>query len=151
MLLVMYKHILIPIDDSKLAQKAVRHGIALARSINARVTGFTAMAEYRIPSEAQLTARNIVSIAEHERRSAKKAQAILGRLARRAKAAGVKCATEYAIDDRPDQAIATAARKHGCDLILMVSHGRSGLSALINGSQTRGVLAKTTVPTLVYR
>lgn len=147
----MYKHILIPIDDSKLADKAIKNGIALARSINARITGFTAVPEYQVPSETEMMARRAISLMEHEKRSAKKAKAILGRLARRAGAAGVKCATDYALADRPDEAIAKAAEKHGCDLILMASHGRSGLSALINGSQTRGVLAKTTIATLVCR
>jgi nucleotide-binding universal stress UspA family protein len=147
----MYKHILIPIDDSKLADTAIKNGIALARSMQARITGFTAMPEYQPPSETEMIARRAISLPAHEKTCAKKAKAILGRLARRASAAGVQCETDYVLDDRPDQAIARAAEKHGCDLILMASHGRSGLSALINGSETRGVLAKSKVPTLVYR
>lgn len=147
----MYKHILIPIDDSKLSGKAIKNGLALAHSMNARITGFTAVPEYRIPTETEVAARRAISLFEHEKRSAKKANAILGRLARRATAAGVTCATDYAVDDRPDEAIAKAAKKHGCDLIVMTSHGRTGLSLLLNGSATRGVLAKSDVPTLVYR
>lgn len=147
----MYKHILLPIDDSKLAAKAIKDGIALARSMNARVTAFTAVPEYRIPSETEVMARRAVSLVEHEKRVAKKAKAILGRVSRRAAAAGIDCATDFTLNDRPDEAIAAAAKKHACDLIVMASHGRSGLSALLNGSQTRGVLARTAVPTLVLR
>jgi nucleotide-binding universal stress UspA family protein len=147
----MYKHILIPLDDSKLSRTAIKNGVALARSIKARVTGFTAMPEYRLPTESEVMARRVVGPEEHGKLCAKKAKAILGRLERTAAAAGVKCDTAYSLADRPDEAIAAAAEKGRCDLILMVSHGRSGLSALVNGSQTRGVLAKTKVPTLVYR
>lgn len=147
----MYKHILIPIDDSKLSEKAIKNGIALARSIRARVTGFTAVPAYQSPSETAIVSRTAASLADHNKRSKKKADAILGKLLRHARGAGVECDTQYALSDRPDDAIVAAAKKNGCDLILMASHGRSGLSALLNGSETRGVLAKTTVPTLVYR
>src|SRR4051812_33893752 len=121
----MYKHILIPIDDSKLAEKAIKNGVALARSMKARVTGFVAMPEYRLPTEADVVARRIIGPDEHNKRCAKKAATILGKLERRAAAAGVKCATQYSLDDRPDEAIAKAATKNGCDLILMASHGRT--------------------------
>lgn len=147
----MYKHILIPIDGSKLSEKAIKNGVALAQSMNARVTGFTAMPEYELPSEVEMMARRAVGLAEHGKRCKRKAKAILGKLQRRAQAAGVACKTDYVLNNRPDEAIVKAAGKHGCDLILMASHGRSGLSALLNGSETRGVLAKTTIPTLVYR
>jgi len=147
----MYQHILIPIDDSKLSEKAIREGIALARTVKARVTGFTALPAYHMPTESEIRARQIVSPAVHAERSRRKARTILGRLERRAKAEGVACELDYVLDDNVDSAIADAASKHRCDLILMASHGRSGLSALLNGSHTRGVLAKTKVPTLVYR
>lgn len=147
----MFKHILIPIDDSKLSEKAIQNGVALARMMKARVTGFTAMPEYQIPSESEIMTRKAISVVEHEKLSQKKAKTILGRLERRAEAAGVPCDTDFALNDRPDEAIVKAAGVHGCDLILMASHGRSGLSALLKGSETRGVLAKSAIPTLVYR
>lgn len=147
----MYKHILIPIDDSKLSEKAIKNGIAMARSMKARITGLTAVPEYQAPSESAMMRRTALSLEDHEKRAKKKASAILGKLARRARAAGVKCDTQFTLSDRPDDAIVVAATKSGCDLILMASHGRSGLSALLNGSQTRGVLSRSTIPTLVYR
>jgi nucleotide-binding universal stress UspA family protein len=147
----MYKHILIPLEDSKLAAKAIKSGVALARSLKARVTGFTALPAYELPSEAELMSRRAISPAEHDKRSRAKAKQILSRLQRSAAKAGVSCDTAFTLSDRPDEAIVEAAGEHGCDLILMVSHGRSGLSALLNGSQTRGVLAKAKIPTLVYR
>jgi nucleotide-binding universal stress UspA family protein len=147
----MYKHILIPIDDSKLSDVAVKNGIAFARSIRARVTGFTAVPEYQIPNELDVISRSAISMDEHNRRSKRKAEQVLKKMETRARAAGVPCVTDYAQNDHPDEAIVRAAKKHRCDLIFMASHGRSGLKALVLGSETRGVLGKSKIPTLVYR
>ena len=147
----MYKHILIPIDDSKLSDVAVKNGIAFARSIRARVTGFTAVPEYQIPNELEVMNRSAISMDEHNRRAQKKAEGVLRKVASRARAAGVPCDTDFVQSDRPDEAIIRAAKKHGCDLIFMASHGRKGISALVHGSETRDVLTHSSIPTLVYR
>ena len=147
----MYKHILIPTDGSRTADKAVESGIAFARDAKARVTLFTAVPEYRSPSEAEIVGRRVVSLWDHERLSRDKAQAILEPAAARVRAAGVECDTAFAESDHPYEAIVEAAAGRGCDLILMASHGRSGLSELLYGSQTRGVLSHSSIPTLVYR
>ena len=147
----MYKHILIPTDGSELSQKAIDAGIAFAHSIHARVTGFTAVPEYQVPSQGEIMSRHAISASEHERRVTKQAEDALLPIAERARAAGVDCATEFTLSDQPYEAIIGAARKHGCDLIFMASHGRRGLSALVHGSETQSVLTHSTIPTLVYR
>jgi nucleotide-binding universal stress UspA family protein len=147
----MYKHILIPIDGTHTADKAVASGIEFARGACARVTLFTAVPEYRPPGESDLLARRrVVSLWDHERISRDKAHAILEPAAERLRAAGVECDTAYSECDRPFEAIVAAAQSRGCDLILMASHGRSGFAALWHGSQTREVIAHSTLPTLVY-
>ena len=147
----MYKHILIPIDGSPTADKAIEAGIEFARGANAKVTLFTAVPEYQPPGEAELMARRAISLWDHERISRDNAQAILRPAAERLRAAGVECATAYAECNRPHEAIIDAARAHGCDLILMSSHGRRGLSELWYGSETHAVLKHSSIPTLVYR
>ena len=147
----MYKHILIPTDGSRVAEMAVKNGLAFARSIKARVTGFIAMPEYEMPSESALMSRKGISMPEHEKRMKRKAEALLKRFAVKARSAGVKCEVEYALSDRPYEAIIRAAEKNGCDLIFIASHGRRGLSALLHGSQTQALLTRTRIPTLVYR
>ena len=147
----MYKHILIPIDGSPTADKAIEAGIEFARSAKARVTLFTAVPEYQPPGDAELMARRVISLWDHERISRDRAQAILRPAAERLRAAGVECATAYAECNRPHEAIIDAARAHGCDLILMSSHGRRGLSELWYGSETHAVLKHSSIPTLVYR
>ena len=147
----MYKHILIPTDGSELSDKAIDAGVAFARELRARVTGFTAVPEYKLPSEIELMSRHAVSMEQYEREARMQAEAALQKIADRARAAGVEYNADYAQSDFPHEAIIRAAHKHGCDLIFMASHGRRGISALIHGSQTQGVLTHSNIPTLVYR
>jgi nucleotide-binding universal stress UspA family protein len=147
----MYKHILIPTDGSETAEKAVAAGIEFAREANARVTWFTAVPEYQLPTEAEMMSKRAVSLEEHENRSREKAGKILAGPVRRAKEAGVECDTDYALSNHPYESIIASAKRNGCDLIFMSSHGRGGLSALVHGSQTREVLTHSSIPTLVYR
>jgi nucleotide-binding universal stress UspA family protein len=147
----MYKHILIPTDGSKLSERAVEAGIEFARFIHAKVTGFTAVPEYQVPSEAELMSKHGISLDDYERDAKKQAELALQPIADRARAAGIEYDAEFTQSDRPHEAIIRAAEKHGCDLIFMASHGRRGLSALVHGSETQAVLTHSSIPTLVYR
>jgi nucleotide-binding universal stress UspA family protein len=147
----MYKHILVPTDGSELSDKAINAAIDFARETGARVTGFTAVPEYRVPGNAELIGRRAVSMEQHEQDSRRLAQEILGRIAERARFAGIEFDTDYVLSDRPYEAIVQAAERHGCDLIFMASHGRRGISALVHGSETREVLTHSAIPTLVFR
>ena len=147
----MYKHILIPTDGSETAAKAVAAGIDFAREAHAKVTLFTAVPEYEPPSEAQVFARRVVSMADHARNSEQAANGILAHAVKVAREAGLEFATDFAQSNQPWQAIIEAAKRHGCDAIFMASHGRTGLSRLVHGSQTIDVLTHTDIPTLVVR
>lgn len=148
----MYLNILIPTDGSETSAKAVEAGTDYARETGAKVLFFTAVPEYRPPSEAELMSRQRVkSVAQYEKEAAQAAQAILDKAAIRAKDANIAFDTEFSLSDRPYEAIIDAAKRHGCDAIFMASHGRSGLSALWYGSQTHDVLTHSDIPTLVYR
>lgn len=147
----MYKHILIPTDGSELAQQAVIAGIAFAKSVNAKVTAFTAVEEYPLPSEAEIMSHHAKSLEQHTAEAKQKAEAILGPVRERAAAAGVACETRHALNDRPYLAIIEAADKQGCDLIFMASHGRRGISGALLGSETQKVLHEGRIPVLVYR
>ena len=147
----MYKHILVPTDGSALADKAVDAAIDFARETGARLTGFTAVPEYHVPSEAELMARRAISLEQHERESQRLANEVLGKVAERARFAGVAFDADFAQSDQPHEAIVRAAERLGCDLLFIASHGRRGISALIHGGQAQGVLTHSTVPTLVYR
>jgi len=68
-----------------------------------------------------------------------------------AAAAGVSCAVIHVEHEHPYRAIIDAAKKNGCDLVAMASHGRHGLSAVVLGSVTVKVLTHSNIPVLVYR
>jgi nucleotide-binding universal stress UspA family protein len=147
----MYKHILIPTDGSALSRRAALAGVRLARALGAKVTGlFAAPAAtplvYRdsLPVGYGTTRRNAALIQRAARRH-------LGVVARAAKAAGVRCETVSVIDDYPADAIVAQANKRRCDLIFMASHGRHGLRGALLGSETQKVLARASLPVLVYR
>ncbi len=68
-----------------------------------------------------------------------------------AKSAGVACEAIQVEHEHPYQAIVATAKSKGCDLIVMASHGRHGMSALVLGSETVNVLTHCKIPVLVYR
>jgi nucleotide-binding universal stress UspA family protein len=77
------------------------------------------------------------------------AASALDRVANAAKQAGVPCDTMQVEDAQPYETIIATATDRGCDLIVMASHGRSGLSAVVLGGVTNKVLTHTKVPVLV--
>ncbi len=127
----MYTHILIPTDGSELAGKAVRHGIALAKRIGAKVTMLTVLPPEMITDDTQM-------IEIRKTRMQKHAEEILSAVAMQA--AGVACETIQVVHQNPYQAIIDTADSKGCDLIVMASHGRRGTAAIVLGSETVKVL-----------
>jgi nucleotide-binding universal stress UspA family protein len=147
----MYAHLFLPTDGSKLSDKAVAHGIALAKALRARVTVFYASPDYPMPIYAEGVIFEPVSKREYAKQAAESAQKVLDRAAAKAKAAGVECATAHVIAAAPWEAIIAAAKKSKCDCIVMASHGRRGISALLLGSETMKVLTHGKLPVIVVR
>ena len=147
----MFQHILIPTDGSELSTRAIEGGIALARSLNAKVTGFYAAPEYN-PSVQEDSFANFSMSAEDYLKATKiRADAFLAPIAAHAKELKVPFHGIWNINNHPAHAIARAAEENGCDLIYMASHGRKGLQALLLGSETQKVLAHSKIPVLVHR
>jgi nucleotide-binding universal stress UspA family protein len=149
--LSMYKHILVATDGSKLSKKAVTHAISLAKALGARLTAFYASPDYPLPIYADGVVYEPFSRKEYAARCEKEAAKILAAGAAEAKLAGVALASAHAISASPWEAILAAARKHKCDAIVMASHGRRGISALLLGSETQKVLTHSKVPVIVVR
>ena len=145
----MFKHILIPTDGSDLSRKAVLYGVRLAKECGAKVTGLTLSEPYHVASMDAV----LVSVGEddYEEQSRRMSDQALEQVKMAADAAGVSCDTIREVHDQPYRAIIDAAHAKGCDLIVMASHGRRGLSALLIGSETSKVLTHSTIPVLVYR
>ena len=147
----MYKHILLPTDGSPLSARAVADGVALAKAVGARVTAlFVAPPATPLVFEHFLPVRYMTPD-DHADLIAREAAHALGAVEKAAKAAGVACETMQVTGDFPADAIVDAAAKHKCDLIVMASHGRKGISAMLLGSETQKVLLHSKVPVLVHR
>jgi nucleotide-binding universal stress UspA family protein len=145
----MYTHILIPTDGSELAGKAVLAGIALAKRIGAKVTALTVLLPFHVfTTDTQMLED---TPAQYKIRMQENAKKTLGAVASAAKAAGVACETVQVEREHPYQAIIDTAASKGCDLIVMASHGRHGISAIVLGSETVKVLTHSTIPVLVHR
>jgi nucleotide-binding universal stress UspA family protein len=147
--IAMYKHILIATDGSELAGRAVGAGLELAKALQAKVTAVTATEPWPamvVGGEPALA----FPIEDYDKAVAENAARILSSVSQAATQAGVACETLH-ISDFPAEGIVETAKAKGCDLIVMASHGRRGLSKLILGSQAARVLTLSTVPVLVCR
>jgi nucleotide-binding universal stress UspA family protein len=145
----MYRHILIATDGSALADEAVAHGLKLAQALGAKVTALVVEVPFSIHDLPDALRQTPEALAQHAELGLKHATQVLERVVEPAKAAGVSCTPVQVEDPHPSEAIVAAAKSNGCDLIVMASHGRGGLSAAVLGSVTGHVLAHTTVPVLV--
>jgi nucleotide-binding universal stress UspA family protein/hemerythrin-like domain-containing protein len=143
----MYRHLLVPLDDSPLSADTVRKAVDFARTLDAKVTFFHAEEDYGATSVGALE-RVIAPVAFNEH-MAGEARAILAKAEVVAREAGVAYDSVAVTSNRPHEAILEAADARRCDLIFIASHGRRGIRGLVLGSQTQKVLQHTTVPVLV--
>lgn len=147
----MFKHILLPTDGSKLSNRAIKLGISYARKSKARVTAMHVVPEFKLLVDDGITMLSPALKKRLEDQGRARAEKLLEDIARQARARGVRCATLCASNDVPYQKIISVARSRKCDLILMASHGRRGLSSLLLGSETAKVLLHSKIPVLVVR
>jgi nucleotide-binding universal stress UspA family protein len=145
----MFTHILLPTDGSDLSNNAVQKGIQFAKSVEAKVTGLCVIPErsYSI-YEAEASGKFREAAAAEWKA---KAEGNLSALSKAARDAEVSCDVVLETSDQPYEAIIATADKKGCDLIMMASHGRRGIGALLIGSETQKVLTHSKIPVLVYR
>jgi nucleotide-binding universal stress UspA family protein/hemerythrin-like domain-containing protein len=143
----MYRHLLVPLDDSPLAVEIVHQAVSLAKILGAKVTFFHAQADYGASSIGAL--ERVMSPGAFNEHMAGEARAILAKAEVVARVAGVPHDSAVITSDRPHEAILHAAETRGCDLIFIASHGHRGIKGLVLGSQTQKVLQQTTIPVLV--
>jgi len=144
----MYRSILIPTDGTDITAKAVATGIALARALGAQLSTLTvkepfpysAISEMQpIPPQEFYDAQERIALAR------------VNDVVARAEREGLACQAFTVEASHPWEAIVDHAKTQGCDLIVMASHGRRGVSALLLGSETTRVLVHCDVPVLVVK
>ena len=145
----MFKHVHIATDGSELSRKAIYHGIGLAKAVGAKATAITVTIPFRAFA---LNPERIPGMEEsYSKQMTEVATKCLAEAEDAATTAGVRCEVVCAKDEHPYRAIIDVAKKHGCDVIVMASHGRRGISAVVLGSETVKVLTHSDIPVLVYR
>ena len=144
----MFKRILVPTDGSDITAKSVTTAIALAKSVGAQL--FTISVKEPFPysaiSEMQPTPPQEFFDAQ-ERIANQRVQSV----ADLARAGGIGCQAHTVEALHPWEAIIDHATTLECDLLVMASHGRRGVSALLLGSETQKVLTHSKIPVLVVR
>jgi len=147
----MFKKILVPVDGSAPSRKAIRRAVQFAREQKARIIGFYVGPPWQLPAYTEYVPAAIVTPKEHAAAVRRTAARVLGAVKKAAKAGRVRCITAHVLGSYPHEEIVKAARRYRCDLIVIASHGRRGISRVILGSETSKVLAHAKVPVLVVR
>ena len=148
----MYKCILIASDGSDMASKAVAHGVALAKAVNAKVGVVTVTdiwSSFAMAHDFDQGKKD--PIGQYETMAADAAKRILDKAGAAAKAQGIDCKLIHVADKRPADGIIEAASDIGADLIVMASHGRRGVNRMLLGSQANEVVTHSKVPVLILR
>jgi len=147
----MFKHILVPTDGSGFSNHAVSAGAKLARSLGAKLLLLHVRSPIESPHHVEggalsnLGGKVMLQEIEDEERK------LLDAALEIAAADGAKAETAFVAGYSTYDAIIRIASEQGCDLIVMASHGRRGISGFLIGSETQKVLTHTTVPVLVVR
>jgi nucleotide-binding universal stress UspA family protein len=148
----MYANILLSTDGSDVARTGVKHGIALAKALNAKVTIITVTEPLPIDYGSGHASGWIPTQEEFDRFDAackEHAVKVLDDARAMAEQIGISAELVHVPNAHPATAIIETAKSRGCDLIVMASHGRRGLRKLFLGSQTSEVLVDGSVPVLV--
>lgn len=147
----MYKSILIATDGSPLSDQAIDSGFALAALCKANVLVVKVVPLY---ARSFLEGGDNTTLEDAKRiedQWAHSAQQSLDGIRATGEARGVAVTTRVFKSDLVAETLVDAAKEHGCDLIVMASHGRKGIKRLLLGSETQHVLTHSTVPVLVLR
>lgn len=137
----MYEHVLIPVDGSKGSRGAVERGLDIAKTYGATVHALYAVEPIYL---MDANVDQVVSALESE------GEAATEDVAKQAEAAGVEVET-HVEQGEPYRAILDYADDHDVDLIVMGTHGRTGLNKLLLGSVTEKVVRSSNVPVMTVR
>jgi len=120
----MFKKLLVPVDGSEVSGHAVAQAVALAGQLGAAIVGFVVEAMPALPTMGTHLASYQREVKDHEAKTEAHARQVLERFEQAAKAAGVPFEGQFDRNDDVAGAIAGAAKRHGCDMIVMATHGR---------------------------
>ena len=147
----MFKHILVPTDGSRRSKDAARRAVMFAKGSGAQICALYVKpptTEYSWANGAWVDCPNPALVDEFAESDARE---ILGSVEMLCWKEGVRCHKVMRTSSAVFEAIIDAAVENECDLIIMASHARRGIDALVRGSETHKVLTHSKIPLLVYR
>lgn len=144
----MFTSILIPTDGSEKAVIAASKAVALAKEQGAKLTAVVVIDPFPYIGLGEASAFGLQAYLSEAQAMATQS---LDGVRAMAEAAGVPFMAETIERSAVFEGILDAATEQGCDLIVMGSHGRSGVKALILGSETQKVLTHSRIPVLVIK
>ena len=147
----MYQRILIATDRSRLSRKAEKAAIGLAASLGATLVVLHVVPDYPTSYFEGAVTLTPQEIARIESQWTAQGQSTVDAVVAAAGRLGVQAKGVLAHSDKVAEAVMASARKHKCDLIVMASHGRRGITRVLLGSETQHVLTHSTIPVLVLR
>lgn len=147
----MYRSILVVTDGSELSAKAVKAALRMARDFSAKVVALNVQPPYEPPFAGEMPTDFLNDPTEYEQLARSQSRAILEQVEAAATRVGVDCRTITVFDHTVYKAIVQTAKSERSDLIVMASHGKSGIKSLLLGSETTKVLTHCRIPVLVHR
>jgi nucleotide-binding universal stress UspA family protein len=147
----MFKKILVPTDGSEFSHETIRRAVAFAKDTGASIIAFHAKPEPPPPHYVEGVRLDVATLSEDEDIDQRHARLALDFATKLCAESGVPCTPCASTSSVIFEAIIEAATNNGCDLIFMASHGRSGLGAVLLGSETIKVLTHSKIPVLVCR
>ena len=145
----MFKSILLPTDGSDLSDKATATAVRFAKLNQAKIVAITVIQP--LPFSSMGDSGAVIDTGQFATQMQDAARRHIDKVAAAARAADIAFEGVVTISPSPHEEIVEAANKHGCDIIMMASHGSTGLNRLLLGSETQKVLAHTTLPVMVLR
>jgi len=146
-----YNHLLVPSDGTQLSAQALVQAIDLAKAHHAQLTVLHVQPPLPVPLIGMGDMLDPATVESLSQTAARESDRIMAEALAAGAKAGLTIQTEVVKQDLPYRAIVEAAKRHSCDLIVMASHGRKGLSGLLLGSETQRVLLNAPIPVLVVR
>lgn len=143
----MFERLLVPVDGTEAAERAMKASIALAERLQAVIIGFVAEPDLRAAEDGPKASTRLAAGATAAAHS--HGHQVLQLFQARADAAQVPFEGVVALTTNIDEAIIKAALKHTCDLIVMVTHGRGAFGERLFGSHTKSVMSQCKLPLLV--
>ncbi len=143
-----YHKILVPLDSSDWAERALPHATQAARLHNAEVILLTAIKPSMHNYSDQMALAGVTEISDQIKPGA---ESYLKGLRYQLRKEGVMARCVIVEGDDPARAICTVARQEAVDLVVMSTHGRKGLARLLYGSVAYQIMRKLRVPVMLVR